>query len=95
MVLTNEQEQLNGVVGYHFDVDPGTIGKPFNLEVTGGGADVDLDITFYMEFGTQEQATDTSHAPANQSFEERKPGGFTEMPLEGEKRSNEQPRIHH
>jgi hypothetical protein len=68
-------DDANGFVGFHFDVDPGTIGKVFNLEVTGGEGDVDLDITYYTELGTQEQATDTSYAPPNYSFEERKPGG--------------------
>ncbi|HEX2294826.1 MAG TPA: hypothetical protein VHN37_05905 [Actinomycetota bacterium] len=66
---------VNGVVGFEFDVDPATIGKPFVLEVTGGQGDVDLDITFYTEFGTPEQATDTSYAPTNWSFEERGAGG--------------------
>ena len=69
------QEQVNGVVGYHFDVDPVTAKKPFKLEVTGGQGAVDLDISFYTEFGTVEQATDTGYAPANISFEEREPGG--------------------
>ena len=69
------QEQVNGVVGYHFDLDPATINKPFKLEVTGGQGAVDLDITFYSEFGTVEQATDTSYAPYNVSFGEREPGG--------------------
>ncbi len=69
------QEQVNGVVGYHFDVEPATIGKPFVLEVTGGQGGVDLDITFYTEFGTPEQATDPSYAPPNYSFEERAAGG--------------------
>ncbi|MDQ3981429.1 MAG: hypothetical protein M3271_01965 [Actinomycetota bacterium] len=69
------QEQVNGIVGYHFDVEPATIGKPFVLEVTGGQAGVDLDITFYTEFGTPEDATNTGYAPTNWSFEERGPGG--------------------
>jgi hypothetical protein len=72
-VLT--QEQVNGVVGYSFDVDPATIGKPFVLEATGGQGGVDLDITFYTEFGTAEQATDTAFAPTNYSFETRGAGG--------------------
>lgn len=65
----------NGIVGFEFDVDPATIGKPFVLEPTGGQGDVDLDITFYTEFGTTEQALDRAHAPANYSFEERGAGG--------------------
>lgn len=67
--------QNNGIVGFEFDVDKATIGKPFVLEVTGGQANVDLDITFYTDFGTVEQATDTSYAPANYGFEERAAGG--------------------
>lgn len=62
------QEQVNGVVGYHFDVDPGTWNKKFVL--TPGQA-VDLDITFYDGFGTVEQATETSYAPYNLGFETR------------------------
>ena len=69
------QENVNGVVGFHFDVDQATAGKPFVLEVTGGQQNPDLDITFYTEFGTVEQATDTAYAPANISFEDRAPGG--------------------
>ncbi len=71
------QENVNGVVGYHFDIDPATWGGKFNLEVTGGQGDIDFDITFYTEFGTPEQATDTGYAPVNQSYEEREPGGET------------------
>ena len=67
--------QANGQVGYHFDVDPKTAGQPFKLDVTGGTGDVDFDITFYTELGTQEQATDHTYAPANIGFEERGPGG--------------------
>jgi hypothetical protein len=69
------QENVNGVVGYHFDVDKATAGKPFVLEVTGGQQNPDLDITFYTEFGTVEQATDSAYAPTNVSFEDRGPGG--------------------
>jgi hypothetical protein len=65
----------NGVVGFEFDVDPATIGKPFVLEVNGGQAGVDLDITFYTEFGTTDQALDRTHSPPNYSFEQRGAGG--------------------
>ncbi len=70
-------EQNNGVVGYHFDVDKKSWKKPFTLEVTGGQAAVDLDIVFYPEFGTMEQATDTAYAPPTVTFENRGPGGET------------------
>lgn len=72
------QEQVNGVIGYHFDVDPSTIGKPFVLEATGGQGDVDLDITFYYEFGTIEDVTgdpQNAGSPVNYSFASREPGG--------------------
>ena len=63
------QEQINGIVGFHFDVDPATWGKKFRL--TPDTAGVDLDITFYSEFGTMEQAAEPSFAPANLGFETR------------------------
>jgi hypothetical protein len=69
-VLT--QEQVNGVVGFHFDIDPGTWNKKFRL--TPGSA-VDLDITFYDGFGTMEQAAETSYAPYNVGFETRDNNG--------------------
>ena len=74
-VAVLSQGNNNGIVGYHFDVDPATIGKPFVLEPTGGQGGVDLDITFYTDFGTTEQAADRTHAPVNYSFEERGAGG--------------------
>lgn len=74
-VAVMTMENVNGVVGYHFDVDQATAGKPFVLEVTGGQQNPDLDITFYTEFGTVEQATDTAYAPTNVGFEDRAPGG--------------------
>ena len=67
-IAVASQEQVNGVVGYHFDIDPGTWNKKFVL--TPGSA-VDIDITFYDGFGTVEQVTDTSYAPYNVGFEER------------------------
>lgn len=74
------QEQVNGVVGYHFDVDAATWGKKFRL--TPGSA-VDIDITFYSEFGTVEQATDTGFAPYNLTFEERNNDGeFGKVPAD-------------
>jgi hypothetical protein len=69
------QEQANGIIGYSFDVDKKTLNKKFTLEPTGGQGDVDLDITFYTDFGTLEQATDTAYAPLNASYETREPGG--------------------
>ncbi len=62
------QERVNGVVGFHFDIDPGTWKKKFRLTPASA---VDIDITFYDGFGTVEQATDTSYAPYNVTFETR------------------------
>ena len=69
------QGKIQGVVGYHFAVSKKTVGKRFVLKPTGGQGAVDLDITFYTEFGTLEQATDTAYAPPTMGFETRKPGG--------------------
>lgn len=59
----------NGIVGYTFDVDPGTVGKKFKLEA---GSGVGMDITFYAEMG---DATDPATAPANYAYENPGPGG--------------------
>ena len=67
------QEQVNGVVGFHFDVDPGTWNKKFRL--TAVTAATDIDITYYSEFGTLEQATDPAYAPYAFGFEERNTDG--------------------
>ena len=67
------QEQVNGVVGFHFDIDPGTWNKKFRL--TPVTAATDIDITFYTDFGTLEQATDTAYAPYTVGFEERNTDG--------------------
>ena len=67
------QEQVNGVVGFHFDVDPKTWNKKFRLTPTTSG--VDIDIIFYSEFGTLDQATDTAYAPYNVKYEERNTEG--------------------
>ena len=61
-------EQLNGVFGYTFAVDPKTAGLPFKLEV-GDGAGVDL--SFYGDLGTDPAAD----APGNVGFETPGPGG--------------------
>lgn len=74
------QENNNGVVGWHFDVDPKTANKKFALEVEGQGSYVDVDITFYQEFGTPEDVVSDPQgagAPASYSFATRKAGGET------------------
>jgi hypothetical protein len=62
----------NGVVGFHFDVDPKTANKNFQLHVTGGGDDTDLDIVFYANLGSLE---DPNAAPAFMAYETREAGG--------------------
>ena len=59
----------NGVVGYTFEVDPKTVGKPFKLEVADGAG---MDISFYADLG---DPTDPTTAPANMGFETAGPGG--------------------
>ena len=72
------QEQAKGAIGDNFDVDPGTIGKPFTLDVTGGQGDVDLDIYFYEKFGTVDDVAGdpvNAGAPYTLSFNTREAGG--------------------
>lgn len=44
-------DQSRGYFGYHFDVDPATIGGTFVAEVAGGQGSPDLDVLFYSDFG--------------------------------------------
>lgn len=77
-IAVASQEQVNGVVGYHFDLDKATWNKKFRLTP---GSEVDIDITFYDGFGTAEQATDIGYAPATVTFEERNNDGeFGKVP---------------
>lgn len=81
------QEQVNGVLGYHFDLDPATLGKPFVLEVTGGQGAVDMDINFYYEFGTVEDVVSDPQgagAPVSTSYATREPGGESGIVPKGE-----------
>lgn len=74
-------EQVNGIVGFHFDVDKATWKKKFRLTPVTAG--VDIDILFYSEFGTLDQATDTAYAPYNVAFEERNTDGeFGKVPAD-------------
>lgn len=61
-------EQINGVVGHTFPVDPKTVGQEFVLEASAGAG---LDISFYGELGTDP----TADAPANYAYENPGPGG--------------------
>jgi hypothetical protein len=72
------QENVNGDVGYHFDVDKATWGTNFVLEPTGGLGSVDLDIYFYTEFGTPEQVV-TDPGGAGAQFNTRAPGGEADV----------------
>ena len=73
------QENNNGVVGWHFDVDPKTVGKKFVLEPSGGLGDVDMDILFYDRFGTVEDLQDplAAGSPASTGYQNREIGGET------------------
>ena len=66
--MLNGVDQANGMFGYTFEVDPGTIGKKFKLEA---GAGIGMDISFYMDLGS----ADPSVAPANIAFENTGVGG--------------------
>lgn len=61
-------EQINGVFGHTFPVDPRTVGQEFVLEASDGAG---LDISFYGELGTDP----TADAPANYPYETPGPGG--------------------
>jgi hypothetical protein len=63
---------VNGPVGFTFDVDPKTAGKKFQLHVTGGAADTDLDLVYYADLGSLE---DPNAAPAFMAYETREAGG--------------------
>ena len=73
------QGNANGVVGWNFEVDPSTYGKPFKLEVSGGQMSPDMDITFYMTgLGSIDDhaASPPWGTPAVAiNFEDRAPGG--------------------
>ncbi len=62
-------DAINGIVGYTFKVDPKTVNKKFQLDVTGTGAGVDLQ--FYAELGSDP----TADAPSNFGYETPGPGG--------------------
>jgi hypothetical protein len=61
-------EQVNGIFGYTFKVDPKTVGQPFTLEASAGAG---FDISFYGELGSDP----TADAPANIAYETPGPGG--------------------
>ena len=71
-------ENNNGLVGWHFDVDPKTVGKKFTLDVAGQGSYVDVDILFYQKFGTPEDVVGDPQgagAPASMGYQTRAAGG--------------------
>lgn len=74
-ILTMENN--NGILGWHFDVDPKTVNKKFVLEA-GGAGHVDVDILFYQEFGTPQDVVEDpggAGAPATVDFATREAGG--------------------
>lgn len=66
---------VQGIIGYDFDIDKTTWDKPFVLKVTGGQNEPDLDVGLYMTYGSAENQIDPTFAPPGQVFETRKPGG--------------------
>lgn len=83
-IVTNGQ--ANEIIGYEFDVDKATWGKPFALEITGGQGTVDLDIYFYSEFGTVDDVVNDpggAGAPYTVQFNTRDSiGEFGEVPAD-------------
>lgn len=72
------QENVNGVLGFHFDIDKATAGGKFKLEPTGGQGHIDFDILFYEKFGTIEDVVGDpagAGAPATVGFQTREAGG--------------------
>lgn len=62
------QENVNGIIGYHFTVDEKTWKQRFRLTPASA---VDVDLLFYPEFGTVAQATDLYHSPQSRVFNTR------------------------
>jgi hypothetical protein len=78
MIVSGEAAPANGLIGYSFDIDPATWGGKFKMEPTGGQGTVDLDIYFYMEFGTTDDVVNDPQgagAPATIQFNTRQAGG--------------------
>ena len=72
VLASNDNEAVNGFVGWDFNLDKATWGKKFKLDLVDGVGDVDLDITFYLNYLTLE---DVNGAPASAAYTERKVGG--------------------
>ena len=81
---SQENGQLNGTVGYLFDIDKRTWNKPFLLEATGGEGPVDFDLYLYQKMpGVEEWSEDPTNAGNSVSVEytDRAPGGeFGKVP---------------
>ena len=76
--ISQENGQLNGTVGYLFDIDPKTWNKPFFLEATGGEGPVDFDLYLYQKMPpVEEWGDDPTNAGTAVSVEytDRAPGG--------------------
>ncbi|HVF52385.1 MAG TPA: hypothetical protein VNC78_02135 [Actinomycetota bacterium] len=75
------QEQLNSVVGHHFNVDEATWGGKFVLEPTGGQGTIDLDIVFFVDFKTD--PADPTGGPLSATIANRAAGGEKGIVPEG------------
>ena len=67
-----------GVFGYHFEVDKKSWNKKFELEVTGGEGDVDLDLFLYSHVPPMTEWPDdpqNAGTPLSVDFTTREPGG--------------------
>lgn len=64
-------EPARGIIGWDFEIDPGTYNKRFDLQVT-GGSDIDLDLTFYLAgLGSVEDGTQVGTTLPVVNFETR------------------------
>lgn len=70
----------SGPLGSIFEVDKKTWDGKFKLEMTGGGTgDEDLDLYYYLDFGTVDPVNDPAQQTvgASSSYTTREPGGET------------------
>ncbi len=70
----------NGLTGYAFDLEPGTVGGKFKLDASGGQGYIDLDITFYNDFGSIQDHADNppwGTDPVTVAYATREAGGET------------------
>lgn len=82
--------QGSGLVGYRFPVEKSTWNGKFNLEVTGGEGDVDLDIFFYTVMPPAEAVLEdppngavNGGTPVSVDYTTREPGGESGTIIKG------------